>query len=91
MRLNQQTVNMVLVLLLVVAVLYISVGWTQDRQDAKQAERDQELQGAFQQGYDQGITAAVVTLFQQTDNCQPTTINVQDNVRQIVDTACLQQ
>ena len=82
MKLNTNILTIILAVLLLVAAVYIATNWYQEGQLAKQQE-------AYQQGYNTGVTAAVVTLFQQTNNCNPTTINVQDNVRQIIDTACL--
>lgn len=50
-----------------------------------------KLQQSFVQGYNQGVTAAVTTLYQQTNNCQVTNIFMEESQRQIIDVACLQK
>ena len=53
--------------------------------------QQEKLQQAYLQGYNQGVTAAVATLYQQTNNCQVTSIFMGESQRQIIDVACLQK
>jgi len=71
----------VLAVLLAIAIGYI--GW-----DKFQEEKALEVMQAYRQGYNQGIRDTVVSLLQQTENCNPTTINLGNFTRRVVDTAC---
>ena len=75
-------ITLVLAVLLIVAVGYISFDKYQNIQDA-------QLRIAYQQGYDVGITASVVSIFQQTEQCQVTTVTIGNMTKQIIDVACL--
>jgi predicted negative regulator of RcsB-dependent stress response len=74
--------TLVLGVLLIATVGYISF-------DKYQNVRDTQMRMAYQQGYDLGITASVVSVFQQTNNCQITTLTVGNMTKQIIDVACL--
>ncbi len=77
-------VVIVLVVLLLIAVGYIIY-------DKVQQRRQTQLLTALQQGYNQGIYGAVLSLYQQTEKCQVTTITLGNLTRQVVDVACIQQ
>ncbi|MBI2133749.1 hypothetical protein HYU11_03650 [Candidatus Woesearchaeota archaeon] len=44
---------------------------------------------AGKEGYGQGITAAVVAAYQQTENCQVATITMGNLTKQVVDVECV--
>jgi regulatory protein YycI of two-component signal transduction system YycFG len=46
-------------------------------------------QQAFQTGYSQGFQDAVISLYQQTNNCRVTTIRIGNVTREIIDANCL--
>jgi len=46
-------------------------------------------ESSFQAGYNKGITDAVVAVYQQTNNCKATTINIGNITRQVIDISCL--
>jgi len=51
----------------------------------------QNMNLAYQNGYDQGVNDSITELFQQTANCQqPTSIWIGNNTKQLIDVACLQ-
>ncbi len=75
---------LILALALIAAVTYIVYGRIQ-------AAKVRDQQQVFATGYNQGYTAAVVALAQQTENCQPTPITVGNFTRYVIDTACLQR
>jgi uncharacterized protein (UPF0333 family) len=81
---RQVIVISALVILLVIAVLYIGISKFQSAKNA-------DIQRAYQNGYNTGLTAAVVAVYQQTNNCQATIITIGNVTRQIVDTSCLTQ
>jgi len=87
----QKNVNRSGILILVLVVLVIGavsyIGYT------KYAEsKNAQLGEAYVVGYNEGITAAAVSLFQQTEQCQtPTAITVGNFTKQLIDTRCLQQ
>jgi hypothetical protein len=56
----------------------------------KVSEANQKkMSDVYQNGYDQGLKDAVTTLYEQTKDCQTTTIFVGNLSRQIFDIACL--
>jgi len=80
-------ITLVLAVLLIVAVGYISF-------DKYQTTKDTQLRTVYQQGYDLGITASVVSIFQQTEQCQVVNLNAVDEEgnpvqKQLMDVACL--
>lgn len=77
-------VVLILALALIAAVGYIVY-------DKWQTSKSRDQQQMFVSGYNQGYTAAVIALIQQTDNCQTTPINIGNFSRQVVDIACLQR
>ena len=79
---REKIIISVLVILLIISVGYIVVNSFVEKLQA-------EAQQAFQNGYNQGINDAVVTLYQQTENCQPATIRIGNVTREVIDTACL--
>jgi regulatory protein YycI of two-component signal transduction system YycFG len=46
-------------------------------------------QQAFQAGYSQGFQDAVISLYQQTNNCRVTTIRIGNVTRKVIDANCL--
>jgi len=81
---KQKTVIAVLLILLVVALAYIVF-------DKWQLARQREVINVYRQGYSQGLNDTVTTLYQQTEKCQITTINLGNLTKQVVDVACLKQ
>jgi len=81
---RQKLSIIVLCILLAASLSYIGAA------EYKQGQQE-KLQQAYVQGYNQGITNAVTTLYQQTDNCQVTNIFMEESQRQIIDVACLQK
>ena len=79
---RQKIIIYVLSILLLISVSYITVDKIQESLRANE-------QQSFQDGYNQGMTAAVVALYQQTENCLPTTINIGNITRHVIDTSCL--
>lgn len=75
---------LILALALLVAVGYILYGRIQNSKLINQ-------QQVFTVGYNQGLTAAVTALAQQTNNCQPAVITLGNFSRQVIDVACLQK
>tara|TARA_Y100000310_G_C19974611_1_gene487017 strand:+ start:167 stop:451 length:285 start_codon:yes stop_codon:yes gene_type:complete len=73
----------ILAILLVLSVGYIAI-------DKYTTSREQQLMATYQGGYNKGVQDAVVSLYQQTNNCQPATINIGNLTKQIFDVACLQ-
>ncbi len=49
------------------------------------------IANAQQQGYQAGITASVVSIVQQSRNCQPVSLFIGNQTFYFVDTTCLQQ
>lgn len=57
----------------------------------KLAQATQEqIDAAFQEGYEKGAVDFVSTLFQQTENCRVTPVFFNNLTRSVVDIACLQ-
>jgi len=79
---KSKTIILALALLLIVSVGYIIFERFQE------AQQQLYLQAA-QSGYNKGIQDTVVSLYQQTNNCQLTTINIGNVTRQIVDVECV--
>lgn len=74
---------LILLVLLLIAVVYFTGAKISDA-------RQQDLAEASQQGFDLGVTNALVAAYQQTANCQVTTITLGNATRQIVDFTCVQ-
>ena len=74
---------MVLGILLVLSVGYIAF-------DKYKTSQETQLLTAYQDGYNRGVQEAVVSLYQQTNNCQGAVINLGNVTREVFDTACLQ-
>lgn len=70
-------------------LLVLSVGYIVF--DSVQKQRNQEMVTVYRQGYNQGLTDAVVTLYRQTENCNAAVINIGNVTRQVVDTGCLRK
>lgn len=81
---RQKLAIILLCVLLVASFSYIGATEYKQSQQAK-------LQQAYVQGYNQGVTSAVTTLYQQTNNCQVTNVFMGESQRQIIDVACLQK
>jgi len=75
---------LILAVALVGAISYILLGKIQ-------ANRQIQLQQIAQQGMNYGLQQTIVSLFQQTDNCQVANIYLENVTRQVIDIACLQQ
>jgi len=63
---------------------YIIIDWVNE-------EKTNQLNLAFQEGYNQGLTDAVSALFFQTDDCKATTITLGNLTRTIFDLDCVEQ
>ncbi len=50
--------------------------------------RQQELDNAYQNGYNKGLTDAAVTIYKQTENCQTTSITIGNLTKNIFDLSC---
>ena len=51
--------------------------------------RQQELANMYQEGYRKGLTDAAVAIYKQTENCQTTTITIDNFTKTIFDVSCL--
>ena len=71
-------VIIVLIVLFILALGYIFI-------DKWQESRQSELIKIYQQG----ISDTVLSLYQQTENCQITTVNLGNATRQVVDVSCI--
>jgi hypothetical protein len=49
----------------------------------------QQLSDTYQKGFDDGLTGAVNSLFQQTAECKSTTIFMVNYTRNLIDVSCL--
>jgi hypothetical protein len=74
----------VLLIMLIAALGYIGWGWLEQ-------ERYKEAVGAYQQGYLYGVNETVYMMLQQTDKCNPASVNYGNFTRTIVDVACLKE
>ena len=76
---KKQIMTIIMLAILLIASLgYIGVSYWQEKKQA-------ELTSVYQQG----ISDAVVSVFQQTDDCKAPTVTLGNFTRQIVDVACL--
>lgn len=73
----------ILIVLLTISIGYIGVDKYKDLQEKK-------VYNAYQNGYTKGIQEAVISLYQQTNNCKSAMINIGNISRQVFDVACLQ-
>ncbi|MBR9675549.1 hypothetical protein GOV05_00915 [Candidatus Woesearchaeota archaeon] len=53
--------------------------------------RDAKINEYLNAGYNQGITDSLVQIYQGTNECQITTINLGNTTRRVADVACLEQ
>jgi|GEM_PF-2808891 hypothetical protein len=82
-KINKSKLAFVLLaILLLIAIGYIAIDKWQDYKQLQYIK-------AYQDGYSAGVYNAVVSLYQQTEKCQATTINVGNATRQVADAACL--
>ena len=81
---NKSTkIIMILGILLVLSMGYITI-------DKYRAGQEKQQLTAYQNGYNRGVQEAVVSLYQQTENCKAAVINIGNVSKQLLDTACLQ-
>ena len=50
----------------------------------------QEISQNYQRGYTQGLNDAVVSLYDQTQNCHPATIVIGNLTKKVFDLACIE-
>ena len=82
-KLNKsKLVVIMLAILLVIALVYIAF-------DKYSSYRQMQYIKAYQEGYNQGVYNMVLSLYQQTENCQPTTVNLGNVTRQVIDVGCI--
>lgn len=73
----------VLTILLIISSSYIAL--------EKLSAMKQEIYNiGFQDGYNRALEDAILTLYQQTENCQRTTIRVGNLTREIIDVKCIE-
>lgn len=86
MKTEQSKTTIILMVLLVIVVGYVVVdkliGYVGDKFDGIRDD-------GFQKGYNEGLTTAAVALIQQTQNCNPTAITLQNFTRYLVDVGCV--
>ncbi len=58
--------------------------------DKFKENQNMELAYYLQAGQQQGITAAVTQIYQETENCQPSVITIGNFSKQLVDAKCLE-
>ena len=58
--------------------------------DKLSESKEQEMLGVYQRGYDTGIMDAFNTIFDKTENCQITSISIDNATKNIVDITCLE-
>ena len=56
-----------------------------------QMQQLQDVKQAAEQGYDKGVIDALAAAYQQTANCQVTTITLGNVTRRIIDVDCVQE
>ena len=78
-----KTIIILLVVLLIVSLGYITF-------DKYKTIQEKKLLTVYQNGYLKGIQESVVSIYKQTNNCQPAIIKIGNVTRQVFDTACLQ-
>jgi predicted negative regulator of RcsB-dependent stress response len=81
---NDKKVWLIAVLLILLFAALGYIGWNRLEQ-----ERYNESAGAYQQGYLYGVKETVYMLMQQTDRCNPASVNYGNFTRTVVDVACL--
>jgi len=74
------------IIVLAVALILISQYVLLDKWSLSQQQQNLE---SYQNGYAQGLTDTITSIYQQTQNCQITTINVGNSTKHIVDMSCL--
>ena len=73
----------VLVIVLVVTVQYFIIqDWFESKED--------ELLESYMEGYEKGMSDAVLSLFEETQDCKLTTLTVNEFSRKLFDIECLQ-
>jgi hypothetical protein len=58
--------------------------------DKVEESKQGELMKKYQEGYDDGIADTITIIFQQTENCQVSTLNIHNFSKNIFDVSCLQ-
>ena len=76
-----------LAVLLLASVAYIVA----DKVNGLQMQQLQDVKQAAEQGYDKGVIDALAAAYQQTANCQVTTITLGNVTRSIIDVDCVQE
>ncbi len=51
--------------------------------------RMQEIAGAYQSGYNKGLSDAATAIYNQTENCHTTTLTIGNLTKTILDLSCL--
>ena len=80
---KSKKIIIILTILLVISLGYITI----NKYKTMQEER---LLTAYKDGYTKGIKEAVISVYQQTNDCNPTVIKIGNVSRQLFDVACLQ-
>jgi len=75
------------IIVLAVALILISQYVLLDKWSLTQQQQNLE---SYQNGYAQGLIDAITSIYQQTQNCQITTVNVGNSTKDIVDISCLE-
>jgi len=84
MKMDKQKITIIALSIVVFFALeYILI----EKLDEKKQE---EMIQVFQEGYEEGLTDAVSVIFARTQNCQPTTITLNNFTKEIFDLSCLQ-
>ena len=53
--------------------------------------KQKEMLDVYQRGYDNGLKDAVTTLYEQTQNCQKTSITLGNLTKEVFDFSCLKK
>ncbi len=81
---RQKLLMILMVVLLIGAIGYIAV----DKYNDTMLRAQQQYALA---GYNQGITGAITSLYQNTENCQVATLNLGNVTRQVADVECFRR
>lgn len=82
-KLNKSKLAIIVLLgLLVFSISYIIFDKLQDYKQSQYTK-------AYQEGYNQGVLNTVLSLYQQTENCQATTVNLGNFTRSVIDANCV--
>jgi len=80
---KQKITITILAIALIVAIQYVILDNWAD-------ERSNEINEAYQSGYEQGSVDIAVSLIQQTNNCQTASIIFRNSTRQVFDIDCIE-